>query len=142
MRIREGYTTHEEGLNNWKTHEEAWMDTEIENRDSEMGKSSLFETENYSQEYGTLKFYSKYEMLQAIHAGKTAAVLLELDRLLRSVSKYDYVPEDLAICEDVDIDYLDNSLKSEDESQNIHILVSLVRTYIARNASHIFEEDI
>lgn len=107
------------------SHEEAWMSNE-----------------EYTPEYGSLKFYSKYEMIQAINAGKTEAVLIELDRLLRSVSKYDYVPEELDICEDTGIEYLKKSLKSEDESQNIHILVSLVRTYIARNAPHIFEEDI
>lgn len=110
-------------------HEEAWMT----NQDG-------------SQEYGTLKFYSKYEILQAINAGKTEAVLLELDRLLRSVSKYDCIPEEFKEWSD---DYTDSAiarledvLKDENTSECLHILISIVRTYIARNASHIFEDDI
>jgi len=96
--------------------------------------------------YGTLNFYSKYELVQAVNAGRTEAVLLELDRLLRTVSKYDVIPEEL---KDGSDDYtdtaivrLDDSLKDESASEYVHTLVSLIRTYIAHNASHIFEEDI
>ena len=111
------------------SHEEAWMSNE-----------------EYTSEYGTLNFYSKYEMLQAIHAGKTEAVLIELDRLLRSVSKYDCIPEEFKEWSDdytdSAIDRLEDCLKDENTSECLHILVTLVRTYIARNASHVFEEDI
>lgn len=105
-----------------------------------------FSNEESALIYGTLNFYSKHELAQAVNAGKTEAVLLELDRLLRSVSKYDTIPEELKDGSDDHMDTaivrLDDSLKDESASEYVHTLVSLIRTYIASNASHIFEEDL